>query len=478
MSVIRFKGIAICAQTLLLVLLLNCVYGQGPIVLTHEQSGNYNNIKKYIHETPNPDSAFFFIQKFSRDLTKVTSGLLSDEIHYSLTRMLTDTSDKADPGKTTEVQQKKEFAGSVLSLLADDNTSAAAKMVLPLSVWMQIRASANTTVTTKLTDDFISNEVMSNDLYTNKSGRYGILIYKMLVTNPAMTQVSERLFNALSKQFANNQMAVTESTPFDDLRKRAWLRYMYASLNLVKANHTKDIKEKEASLKIAFENSPDRIDLTNYGFYYDMPFLFGTDKMSFQKDYLTFLTDQKVPAAKVMPVLLEMSLTEPANKKQLEEVYQQVGNADKISFHDYWLENVNKKADKTPSIELLMLGGEKFVAAESEGKWVLIDFWGTWCAPCREEHPDLEELFKSYVTPKKDKMTVLTIACNDKIEKVQDYMKEKKFTFPVAMSDGNVQNAFAVTYYPTKLLITPQGKYLRVPNGKNWVDFVKLYTGL
>ncbi|MCE7042906.1 TlpA disulfide reductase family protein [Dyadobacter sp. CY312] len=467
----RFKGLTIHSQFMLLVLSLYHVQAQSPITLTTEQSGNFTNVKKYINESPNQDSAFVYIVKFSKDLTKETKGLLSDEIHYPLAQMLIDTSGK-------NASEKKEFATTLLGLLTRDTTTELSTLVRPLDLWMKIQASAkNPTQVTTLINKFIKNEVESNDLYASKSGRYGVLIYKAIVGNPALSEVSEQLFVALSKQFGNAPISVTESTPYDELRRRSWLRYIYASLNLLRAINTQNLEEKESSLKIAFKNSPDRIDLTNYGFYYDMPFLFGADKISFQSDYLTFLTQQKADNNKLIPVLLEMSLADPTHKSQLEEVYGRTDN-NKMSFEAYWLENVNSRSANIPPIELSMLDDKKFLGKELNGKWILIDFWGTWCAPCREEHPDLENLYQSYIKPKQDKMTVLTIACNDKKDKVLGYIQEKKFTFPVAMSDGKVEKSFAVTYYPTKLLITPQGKYLRVPNGKNWVEFVKLYTGL
>jgi thiol-disulfide isomerase/thioredoxin len=467
----RPKELAMYFLLMFLVLLPDHVQAQGPIVLTNEQSGDYNKIKKYLYESPNPDSAFIYILKFSKNPTKETRELLSGEIHYTLAQMLFDTSQKNTPAK-------KEFATTLLGLLTHDPNTEAATIARPLDIWMKIQAYAkNPTQVTSLTNNFIENEVVSKDLYTKKSGRYGVLIYKLLAADSAVAQLSERLFAALNKEFAKDTAQVTESTPYDKLRRRAWVRYMCASLNLLKANSTQDLREKEASLKIAFENSPDRIDLTNYGFYYDTPFLFGADKISFQDDYLTFLTKQKADNNKLIPVLLEMSLANPTYKNQLKEVYNRA-NDKKTDFENFWLENVNSRSTDILPIELSMIDDKKFVGKALKGKWILLDFWGTWCAPCREEHPDLEKLYESYIKPKSDKMALLTIACNDKKDKVLDYMQEKKFTFPVAMSDGEVEKSLAITYYPTKLLVTPQGKYLRVPNGKNWVEFVKQYTGL
>ncbi len=57
-------------------------------------------------------------------------------------------------------------------------------------------------------------------------------------------------------------------------------------------------------------------------------------------------------------------------------------------------------------------------------------------------------------------------------------MTENKYTFPVAMSDKLVEKSYNINSYPSKILVSPQGKYLVIPFNIDWVDFVKKYADL
>jgi hypothetical protein len=97
---------------------------------------------------------------------------------------------------------------------------------------------------------------------------------------------------------------------------------------------------------------------------------------------------------------------------------------------------------------------------------------------CRQEHPDLQAFYDSTVVQHPGKISLLTIACRDNQEKVLAYMAEKKFSFPVAMAEQNIEKKFAIQSYPTKILITPSGKYITVPINQSWQTFIKKYCDL
>ena len=90
----------------------------------------------------------------------------------------------------------------------------------------------------------------------------------------------------------------------------------------------------------------------------------------------------------------------------------------------------------------------------------------------------MQKFYDSTIKTNPDKITLMTIACRDTEAKVTSYMTEKKFSFPVAMSDNQIEKIYKVPGYPTKLLVTPEGKYILVPFGADWVSFVKHYADL
>ncbi len=147
-------------------------------------------------------------------------------------------------------------------------------------------------------------------------------------------------------------------------------------------------------------------------------------------------------------------------------------------FNNYWIEAIDINAKIAPSISLNLLDKKLFSSKKLLGRWILVDFWGTWCRPCREEHPDLQKFYQSIVLKNPNKISLLTIACRDIDKNVRAYIKEKNFSFPVELSDNKVENIYSVQGYPTKILITPKGKYITVPSGTDWINFVKQYCDL
>ena len=90
----------------------------------------------------------------------------------------------------------------------------------------------------------------------------------------------------------------------------------------------------------------------------------------------------------------------------------------------------------------------------------------------------MQKFYDSTIKTNSSKIALLTVACRDTEDKVTSYMTEKKFSFPVAMSDNQIEKTYKVPGYPTKLLVTPEGKYILVPFGSDWISFVKHYADL
>jgi thiol-disulfide isomerase/thioredoxin len=89
------------------------------------------------------------------------------------------------------------------------------------------------------------------------------------------------------------------------------------------------------------------------------------------------------------------------------------------------------------------------------GKVVLLDFWGTWCGPCVAKLPRTEELHQKY----KDRgLVVIGVHSENGGEKVADFLKEKEYTFPVAIDTGDTAARYAIEAWPTYFLIDKAGK--------------------
>ena len=109
----------------------------------------------------------------------------------------------------------------------------------------------------------------------------------------------------------------------------------------------------------------------------------------------------------------------------------------------------------TPRIEAVDLQGKAWNAAELAGKVVVLNFWATWCAPCKDELPTLQTLHDI-----SDAQTVvLTINVREPAARAARYMQSTGMTFPV-ISDakGEWAKRWGVTVYPTTILIAPNGQ--------------------
>jgi thiol-disulfide isomerase/thioredoxin len=111
---------------------------------------------------------------------------------------------------------------------------------------------------------------------------------------------------------------------------------------------------------------------------------------------------------------------------------------------------------------------------------ILLDFWGTWCAPCRKSIPHLNELQK---TLGGKKLQVIGIACEralvkDRAGKVSSAVKDLKITYPVLVSgmDGTcpVQDALQIQFYPTMVLLDRQGRILWREQGATEVTLARM----
>ncbi len=104
---------------------------------------------------------------------------------------------------------------------------------------------------------------------------------------------------------------------------------------------------------------------------------------------------------------------------------------------------------------LMELNGNTWTLKEQRGKVVLVNFWATWCPPCRKEMPDLEGLYKQF----KDQGLVI-LAISDEVEsKVRPFVAEQKVTYPILLDPGRkVNDIFQIEGIPKTFVYDRNGK--------------------
>jgi thiol-disulfide isomerase/thioredoxin len=432
----------------------------------------FNNFQKYTNESPNADAAFYNVQKLASNPAYMS--LATDLIHNSFAQefIIRSEKDSADMAMRAE---RRRLATQILMRMNSDKSPLVRQQSQPLFIFTKVQEAGNNTDTLrKLTNQFIKSEVDGQDIYQDRAGRYGLLILDIIEKYPGLKVVSDELADKIAAQIQAGQVAVTDSTSSADLDKRAWYRFLNAYIHFKKSEQTIDRKQKEDLLRIAFEFSPDLVDKNHgSGYFYDMHMLLGMEKEGFQDEYLKFISTNS-DKEQVLAALLKMALVEPSYKKNLKAVHQEVTLSD--NFGAYWKNGIDASAVTAPLISLKVLEKPVFSSKSLSGQWILVDFWGTWCGPCRAEHPALQKFYDSVAVDKSKKIALLTVACRDTESRVTAYMTKNRYNFPVAISDNQIEKSFKVQGYPTKVLITPTGKYVTVPFGVDWVSFVNKYV--
>lgn len=121
-----------------------------------------------------------------------------------------------------------------------------------------------------------------------------------------------------------------------------------------------------------------------------------------------------------------------------------------------------EKGNLAPDFELTTLDGRKVKLSDYRGKKVILNFWATWCPPCRAEIPDMDKFYSSY----KDKDIVilgvnLTKAEQDQTS-VKSFIKEYRVTYPIPLDkESLVAEMYQVSAIPTSYIIDPQGTIIQ-----------------
>ena len=116
------------------------------------------------------------------------------------------------------------------------------------------------------------------------------------------------------------------------------------------------------------------------------------------------------------------------------------------------------KTAEFPTLKLPAVDGTVYDLAAHRGRWVVVNFWATWCGPCREEMPDFAAIYQQRQA---DGFVVLAVNAFEPPEEVAAFVDEFALTFPVILDESGTINTeiygAAVEGYPTSLLIDRDG---------------------
>jgi thiol-disulfide isomerase/thioredoxin len=159
--------------------------------------------------------------------------------------------------------------------------------------------------------------------------------------------------------------------------------------------------------------------------------------------------------------------------KSARELYMRIHGSD--AGYETWQQNAQRVAQAAseevteavrrplPDVNLPDLAGKRWTSADLHGKAVLLNFWATWCGPCRSELPHIQRLFE--VSKNRRDIAVVTVSVDDKPGIVEPYLKERKLTFPVLIAGPGSIRRWAPDGIPLTYVVDPKGTIVQEQTG-------------
>jgi peroxiredoxin len=116
-----------------------------------------------------------------------------------------------------------------------------------------------------------------------------------------------------------------------------------------------------------------------------------------------------------------------------------------------------------PSFTLAALSGQQAALSQYKGQVVMVNFWATWCGPCQQEMPLLDQMYKKY---KPAGFTLIGVNVDKEAPAVRELMARKPVSFPVLLDPANqVSKAYHVDEMPSSVLIDRKGEIRYIHRG-------------
>ncbi len=302
------------------------------------------------------------------------------------------------------------------------------------------------------------------------SNWYALMLYNMLldVNKPGVAQT------LLAKTMTNLEARTADSTKYDTARNKALLAYAYYSKYLF----TKGVDSANAAQYLAKAAlcSPAGTAVGNDHSASDRLFLRNA-KESYRDTYMEHLFDNR-DTVLALNNFVKLLNSAPKNIMAMERSYSKY--FPKGDFKSFFAKEVVPTWQIAPDFILKGIDGGQHTLGDYKNNWLLIDFWGTWCQPCRQEMPQINAFNHKLTDKDHTGIKFLSVACRDNADKVKSYLSFNKFTIPVAMANDTIENQYHIMGYPTKILVSPNGRMIEVAFGDNWEEvieqFAKLYS--
>ncbi|PWK80224.1 thiol-disulfide isomerase/thioredoxin [Mucilaginibacter oryzae] len=368
--------------------------------------------------------------------------------------------------KNEKQRDSKSKARQLLEFLHNDHDQLMHQKINALYLWVDAKNSVNDLdALGKAATAFMRMD----DAYMKQGngGRYALLTYKMLIS----AQKQKAADALLSKIIGNLERYTADTLNANRFADQNLLAYAYY-LHYKAAKVTDSVKALRYLAKAA-RYSPRNNKEKAYASFYDRVFLHS--KEGYRDEFMECLFNSG-DEQQALQVFAEQINAEPVNLSEMQKIYQQ--HVPGKSFPDFFKADVLTAWQPAPAFTLKGIDGKSHSLADFKNKWLVIDFWGTWCGPCRAEMPDINTFNQEINDGKHQGIAFMSIACRDSETNVKSYFAANNFNLSALMSDGNIEKQYAISGYPSKIIISPDGKMLPLKFGDDWISVIKKFNEL
>lgn len=136
---------------------------------------------------------------------------------------------------------------------------------------------------------------------------------------------------------------------------------------------------------------------------------------------------------------------------------------------------INPNVIKTKAIDFKLkdLNGKDLSLSDLKGKKVFVNFWATWCPPCKAEMPEIEKLYQE---TKDSDLVIVAIEIGEPLDTVKSFIDSNKYNFKVLLdSDQSVSSKYGITSIPTSYFIDVDGNIISKRLGAMNINEMKVY---
>jgi len=136
---------------------------------------------------------------------------------------------------------------------------------------------------------------------------------------------------------------------------------------------------------------------------------------------------------------------------------------------------INPNLIKTKAIDFKLkdLNGEELSLSDLKGKKVFLNFWATWCPPCKAEMPEIEKLYEE---TKDSDLVIVAVEIGEPLTTVKSFIDSNKYNFKVLLdSDQSVASKYGISSIPTSFFIDAEGNIISKRIGAMNIDQMKAY---